>query len=241
MTVPFGGPSVPDYDEVWSSVYGDMQAHGPVHRHLGRLVRAELARLSYESVLDVGCGPGHNFSMLAAGRELHRLGGVDISSAAIERARAEVGGDFTVADVQHEIPAGSWDLVHCSLVMEHLPDDVAALRNLRPAVGRHLLLTTIAGDFERYRRWEERVGHVRNYRRGELEAKLSATGYRVDRSIYWGWPLYSPLMRRMQNRSAVGTGEYNRMTRLAASIVHAAYFANSRRRGDLLIVVAEPA
>jgi SAM-dependent methyltransferase len=233
------GPHRVDYDEAWSTVYGDLQTLGPVHHHLGRLVAKELAALEYGSVFDVGCGPGHNFAALTLGCTIERIGGVDISKLAIDQARQRLKGDFRVADVQEQPLEGQWDLVFCGLIMEHLPDDEAALRNLRPAVGRWLVLTTIAGDFERYRAWDERVGHVRNYRRGELEAKLERTGFRVVRSIYWGWPFYSPIARTLQNRAAIGTGEFGRGARLVARILRVVYYLNSRHRGDILLIVAE--
>lgn len=230
-----------DYDEIWSEVYGDIQEHGPVHRHLQRLVKREIEPLAYTSVLEVGCGPGHNLPMLTHGRHIERIGGMDISEVALSTARDRFDGTFILGDIQHTPLEGQWDLVFCSLVMEHLPDDLAALRHMRPAVGNHLLLTTIAGDFERYRSWEDRMGHVRNYARGELEEKLEATGFRVIRSTYWGWPFYTPLVRTVQNRSAVGTGEFNAATRLIASATWLLYHLNSHRRGDVLVTLAEPA
>jgi len=36
-----------DYDQIWRDVYGDMQDHGPTHKHLARLIRKELAGLDY--------------------------------------------------------------------------------------------------------------------------------------------------------------------------------------------------
>jgi len=230
-----------DYDQIWAEVYGDMQAHGPVHRHLHRLLRQELQRLPYRSAFEVGCGPGHNHDLIAEGRTLGSFGGMDISQDALDRARATYSGDFSLGDIQLAAVPGTWDLVFCSLVLEHLVDDEAALRNMRPAVGQHLVLTTIAGDFERYRAWDERMGHVRNYKRGELEAKVEAAGFRVLTTRYWGWPFYSPIVRLVQNRSAVGTGSYGRGTRLVARVLDLLYHLNSSSRGDLLVLVAEPA
>lgn len=239
MTSERAQPSVPDYDTVWEEVYGDIQEHGPVHRHLTRLVQRELGRLDYRSALDIGCGPAHNYELLAEGRDVD-FGGVDISSVAIERARRSRPGIFAVADVQTAPLEGVWDLVYCSLVLEHLPDDEAALRNMRPAVGKHLLLTTIGGEFERYRAWDERMGHVRNYARGELEAKVEAAGFRVEKAIHWGFPFYSPIARLVQNRSAVGTGEFSAAARAIAFALYLLYFLNSSRRGDVIVLLATP-
>jgi SAM-dependent methyltransferase len=230
----------PDYDAVWRDAYGDMQDHGPVHRHMRRIVRRLLEPLEYRSVLEAGCGAGHNLPLLAAGRALDRLTGVDISDEALGRAARHVpGAELRRLDIERETLPGTWDLVFSSLVLEHLPDDRAALRNLRAMCGRHLLLTTIAGDFERYRAWDEQMGHVRNYRRGELEEKLGDAGFRVREAVYWGWPLYTPLTRTLQNGMSAEPS-YSRATRVLAWAVHKLYYLNSARRGDLLVVLAEP-
>ena len=231
----------PDYDEVWRGAYGDMQDHGPVHRHMRRIARRLLEPLDYRSVLEVGCGAGNNLAVVAAGRSLDRLTGVDISAEALRRAAGRApGAELRRLDIERDALPGGWDLVFSSLVLEHLHDDRAALRNLRAMCGRYLLVTTIAGDFERYRAWDEQMGHVRNYRRGELERKLAEAGFRVREVVYWGWPLYSPLVRTLQNRMS-SEPSYGRATRALAWAIHKLYYLNSARRGDLLVVLAEPA
>jgi hypothetical protein len=108
--------------------------------------------------------------------------------------------------------------------------------------GRYLLVTTIGGDYEKYRRYEETQGHVRNYARGELETKVAAAGFRVRRSTGWGFPLYSPLARRVLAAKPVGVeASFGRGTRLFAELAYALYFLNSGRRGDLRMLLAEPA
>lgn len=234
-------PEACDYDVLWRDVYGDMQRLGPVHRHRRRLITRLLADLAYETVLDVGCGPAENYDLLSRGRRLARFDGIDVSEVALAQARRAVpSGQFWNMDIQRDRPAGSWDLVYCSLLLEHLPDDAAALAHLRAMTKRYALLTTIGGDFERYRRYDEIVGHVRNYSPGELESKLSAAGFRVTRSISWGFPFYSPITRMLLNRKPVGIGSYGVSTRLIARLMYAIYFLNSRRAGDLRIVLAEP-
>jgi SAM-dependent methyltransferase len=227
-----------DYSVIWNEVYGDIQDVGPVHRHMRRLVAGVLADLEYRSVLEVGCGAGHNLPLLTEGRALERVTGVDIAPDALERARRLVPElDVQLLDIEQGAPAGRWDLVFSSLVLEHLPDDERALEHLREACAKHLLLTTIAGDFERYRAWDERVGHVRNYVRGELESKLHRAGFRVDAAIYWGFPFYTPIARTLQNRQP-SAPSYGPVTRMLAALLYRLYFLNSHRRGDLLIVLA---
>jgi SAM-dependent methyltransferase len=226
--------ATPSYDDVWKHVYGDMQNRGPTHRHMRRLLGGILDGLEYQSALEVGCGAGHNFEFLRAGR----ITGVDVSDEALRRAHERApGAELQRLDIQGGRLEGSWDLVFSSLVLEHLPDDAAALKNMRAMTRRWLVVTTIAGDYERYRPWEEQMGHVRNYRRGELEAKLEAAGFAPELVLYWGFPFYSPLARRLQNRMR-SEPSYGLVSRAVASVLYAAYYLNSRRRGDLLIAVA---
>ena len=229
---------VPNYDQVWTQVYGDMQHVGPVHRHMKRIVKGLLAQIEYESVLDVGCGSGHTLPLLCQGRKLKRIAGIDISAWAIEQARKAGGGEFHLLDIQQGRLGGCWDLVYSSLLLEHLPDDLGALRNMRAMTGKYLLVSTIAGDFERYKAWDERMGHVRNYQVGELEEKLGRVGFIVQEVVYWGFPFYSPLGRTLQNRIGVGTGKFGLTARLVAELMYYLYFLNSHKRGDLLVVLA---
>lgn len=229
--------AVPDYDEVWDRVYGDMQDLGPVHRHMRRILAGMLAPLEFASAIDVGCGAGHNIGLLRAAGDAS-LAGVDVSARALRRAATrwpEV--ELHQADIEKAGVEGRWDLVFCSLVLEHLPDDRAALRQMHAMAGRHLLLTTIGGDFERYRPWEEQMGHVRNYASGELEAKVAEAGFRVEQVVRWGFPFYSPLVRTLQNRMTAEPG-YGLATRILARATYLAYHLNSARRGDVIFLLA---
>lgn len=230
-------PTPPDYDRIWTETYGDLQEIGPAHRHMERILDRLLKRIEYDSILDVGCGMGQHLPLLRKGRSLQRVAGIDISRVAIEHMRKTVGDSFYQLDIQKERLAGSWDLVFSSLLLEHVPDDMAALRNMRAMTGKHLLVSTISGSFQRYRTWEDKMGHVRNYGAGELESKLEKTGFTVQEVIHWGFPFFSPLARLLQNhmtpKADMGIGG-----RVAATVMYYLYFLNSRRKGDLLVILA---
>lgn len=225
-------------DELWSGAYGEMQALGPVHRHMRRLLAGLLADLEYRTAIDVGCGAGDNAELLGVDA-MDRWVGVDVSQEALARAQRRAPGDYRSLDVQVERVDEQFDLVFSSLLLEHLPDDAAALRNMRAMCRRWLVVSTMAGDFERYRAWEDQVGHVRNYSRGELEARLRDAGFEVVSARYWGFPFYSPVARILQNRTSPSP-EFSRATRLVAAALYWLYSLNSTRRGDLLIVLARP-
>lgn len=236
MSVPQTGPERYNYDQIWRDVYGDMQDFGPVHRHMRRIVAELLEGIDYRSALEVGVGAGHNLPLITAGRALDAVAGVDISEQALQRLEG-LAGDFRLLDIEYAALPGTWDLVYSSLVLEHLEDDASALRNMRAMCEKWLLVTTIGGDFERYRPWEEQMGHVRNYAPGELEQKLGDAGFTPVRIVKWGFPFYSPVARRLQN-GMKSEAEYSRAMRVSAQLMYWLYYLNSRRRGDLLIALA---
>src|SRR5258705_2945833 len=145
------------YDELWSGAWGDMQAFGPVHRHaLERLVRT-VAELPVRSVLDVGCGSGQNLRALAAQSRYH-LTGIDVSHKALEKARAAVpGAELHCMDVQVRKIDAQFDLVMSLQVVEHVPDDLALIHNMRLMSNRYVLIATMQGKM---RPSEAQIGHL---------------------------------------------------------------------------------
>ncbi|WP_432483883.1 class I SAM-dependent methyltransferase [Kineococcus esterisolvens] len=89
------------------------------------------------SLLDVGCGVGTLTADLAAHVAPGRVVGVDSSAEVLQAARSAAAGrgvhvELTVADA-HALPFadGEFDVVHAHQVLQHLPDPVAALREMR--------------------------------------------------------------------------------------------------------------
>ncbi|HEV7808612.1 MAG TPA: class I SAM-dependent methyltransferase [Solirubrobacteraceae bacterium] len=84
-------------------------------------------------VLDVGSGEGYGPAILAA--EAAHVVGVDYSPAAVEHARTKYVGnnlEFMETDVRRlAFPAGSFDLVTCFEVLEHIDDQAALLEGIR--------------------------------------------------------------------------------------------------------------
>lgn len=119
---------------------------------------------------------------------LQRLPGVRYRSADLVSGRAMLRLDITAID----LPDQSVDLTLCSHVLEHVPDDRAALRELyrvvRPA-GHALVLVplgngptdedpSIADPEERRRRFGQ-VDHVRRYNARDLCCRLEEAGFRT--------------------------------------------------------------
>jgi ubiquinone/menaquinone biosynthesis C-methylase UbiE len=88
------------------------------------------------SVLDVGCGPGTITVDIARRVAPGRVVGIDASAEVIEQARHDAAGlenvEFLTGDVYAlDFPDDSFDVVHAHQVLQHLPEPVAALREMR--------------------------------------------------------------------------------------------------------------
>lgn len=124
------------YDE-WSGSY---DADENRTRDLDREVtRTRLGGLHFESVLEIGCGTGKNTSLLAGIGK--RVQAADFSQGMIARARAKVQAQnvrFSLMDITRpwQLEGGSFDLIVCNLVLEHIQDlqhvFCEAARTLRP-------------------------------------------------------------------------------------------------------------
>jgi len=141
-------------------------------------------------LLDVGCGTGF---LLERAREFLDVHGVDVSPIGLamcrERGVTQVreGSAYDLASVADE----TFDCVGLFDVIEHLDDDVAALRNvstvLRP--GGRALVTVPA--FQAL--WSEHDvvnQHRRRYTRAQLAAALRASGFEIEKLTYFNARLF---------------------------------------------------
>lgn len=231
MTVPT------TYDELWRATWGDMQRVGPVHRHLREDLIRRVSALDVRSILDVGCGGGDNLAALAAAG-CYELTGVDISPEALAIARGRIpGARVAVLDIEREALPARFDLVISMQVIEHLLDDVAALRHMTAMASGYVLVSTIQG---RMRPSEEVIGHVRNYSTPELRDKLERAGLHVLEIGGWGFPFYSPLYRTLAEWLPGGppAGSVGPTGRLVAGVLYHLYRMNWPGRGDVLTALA---
>jgi SAM-dependent methyltransferase len=135
-------------------------------------------------ILDAGCGSGRNMI------ELSRRGtvtGVELSAPSVEKARERGCGEVIEGSVL-EMPFAddSFDLAVSLDVIEHLEDDLAALRELRRTVapGGALLVTVPAYQWL----WSGHDvvnHHHRRYTSGSLRRVAEDAGWRQERTTHF--------------------------------------------------------
>ena len=114
---------------------------------------AELERVAFEDVLDVGCGTGPVIELLSEKYPEKHFSGLDLTPAMIEVARAKglPNAEFVVGDAENlPFDDASFDAVLCSNSFHHYPNPEAFLREarrvLRPG-GKLILRDYTSSDF----------------------------------------------------------------------------------------------
>ena len=148
-------------------------------------------------------------------------------------------GKFWVLDIERERLEETFDLLVCSEVLEHIPEDLSALKNLAHMTGKYLVISTLQGRMRSFEAYQ--AGHVRNYARGELVTKIQESGFKVLRVVEWGFPFFSPFYRGfLELTGARGTtGEFGIVRRMVSLLLYNLFRLNSSNRGDEIFVLAE--
>jgi SAM-dependent methyltransferase len=235
--------SLINYEVVWAEVWGDMQRYGPTHRHRRRIFGELLKSIpagSIHTIADIGCGEGSNLAFFAQKYPQARLFGFDVSQTALDQAHQILPrATFELLDVTQQRAAQTFELVTCAEVVEHLPDDVIALKNIYAMTQRYALFSTVQG---RFREWEKSIGHVRSYASGELQRKLESVGFRTVKIIQWGFPFYSPLYRDLFTVGSVegiSHGRYGFGKKFACQALFAVFALNRHDHGDVIFALVE--
>ncbi len=228
------------YNQHWEADWDDMKNYGPYARHMRRLILELLHPLKFDTVLDVGCGQGALLADVATLFPNANLYGSDFSMAALQMAQRRLpNAAFTIMDLTQNSFHSSFDVVLCTDVLEHIEDDVTAIRNLAQLTRRYLLIATVQGRMRAHE--PEAWGHVRNYRYGELVQKLESADLKVIKTIEWGFPLFSPIYRDIN--AVIGgagtSGKYGLVRKGIAELIYQMFRLNRTTHGDEIFVLAE--
>lgn len=217
-----------EYDAQWREL-GDFIRYNPGARHRRRLYHDILKDLSFDSVADIGCGPGELLlSLRESHPEIKRFVGADLGSETTEATAARLPwADFCVLDITEGALSETFSLVTCAEVIEHLEHQETAMRHLAQMVapGGHLMVSCPTGKMFTT---ERHFGHVRHPSEQDLETWGRAVGLRTVKRTAWGFPTYLALKHLVNvfpdvSLKQFAHGSYNAPKRW---INHALYYAS---------------
>lgn len=172
-------------------------SEGGHYWHLARR-KIVLDALPEGRLLDIGCGPGTTTTYFNS--RGHRVDYADVHPEALTLARTlalqELGEaaaqlQFRQLDICSDpVPSGYAGVLLLD-VIEHLPDDIGALRNVRAGltVGDWLIVTVPA--FPRlWSRFDEIAKHKRRYTVTTARDAIQAAGFEVEHATYFFSPLF---------------------------------------------------
>lgn len=78
------------------------------------------------------------------------------------------------------------DTVVCLNVLEHIQEDEAVLHNLYRVLPEDCRLVFLVPYNPRlYSKFDQQIGHFRRYQKGELEKKMQAAGFQIERQLFF--------------------------------------------------------
>jgi SAM-dependent methyltransferase len=145
------------------------------------------------TIADLGCSTGYLLEDLRAAYPRARLIGVDLVAPGLRKAHGLLPEAWLLRADVCALPLAdrSIDGIVSANLLEHVPDDEGALREMRRVLrpgGRAVIVVPAApGTYDYYDRF---LGHERRYGRRELATKARAAGLEVLEDAHLGAPLY---------------------------------------------------
>ena len=218
------------------------------------LLAEELGPRAGAEILDVGCGAG---GMLEPLSRFGRVSGVDNSPELVGFCQSR-GFERTETASAYDLPvaAGSIDLVTMFDTIEHIPDDVRALRECRRVLApRGLLFLSVPAYQFLYANNDRIAHHERRYTARLMQRRLAAGGFEPVKVTYFNtllFPAILPLVlaKKLQERFSP-PGDRTNLSHGVPSVLNSVLTAimSSERRvlartnlpfGHSLIAMARP-
>lgn len=235
------------YESYWNEnmiQYLLKSAGGRWFDYLLRLTLAKTDSSKVKSVADIGCGVGNKTAMMADYYPKADVNGFDFSEPGIKSAsifHKRKNLHFATEDIT-ESKYKKYDLITAFDVLEHIDDWKDLTKKLIKANNRYMLISSPVG---RMRPYEVHIGHVRNFKKREIEDFMESQGYKTVQTYYAGFPFHAPLLRNLTDIFYKDYAELpqSKMTFLGKRMHDVWYFlfryCSMKHKGDIFVGLFE--
>jgi SAM-dependent methyltransferase len=222
-----------DHAVNWSAELEELHEESSRHHFIDRWTRRAMLELlgplpANAVIADLGCSSGYLLEDLRAAHPDAALIGVDLVGSGLSKAHENVPDATLIQADVCDLPLSdaSLDAAVSANLLEHVPDDEAALGELRRVLrpGARAVLVVPAGP-ETYDYYDRFLGHERRYARGELAAKAQRADLEVVEDVHLGSVLY-PAFWLVKKRNR------RRFDRLRGAALEARVAADIAATGD---------
>jgi 2-polyprenyl-3-methyl-5-hydroxy-6-metoxy-1,4-benzoquinol methylase len=168
--------------DAYAKLY-ELEADSFWFRNRNKLIMKALAKNFPDatSLLDIGCGTGFVLSGIAAANPKLRLVGSDLHHEALGYAKERLPGVTLLQMDAGNIPYfEEFDVICAFDVLEHIPHDEVALRQIHQALNRGgAVMITVPQHPCLWSRSDDDARHLRRYTRRDLCRKLTDNGFGI--------------------------------------------------------------
>ncbi len=164
-------------------------------RILNSIVKSALNGVPDPEILEIGAGTGGNLGWLS---RHGRVSAVEMNEEARNIAAGKSGIEVVLGALPDRMPTmhRSFDLVVLLDVLEHVEDDVEALKGIGPLLGhRGRLLLTVPAYPWLWSAHDVFLHHKRRYTKSSLQASLTSAGLRTERLTHFNSLLFPMAIR----------------------------------------------
>jgi SAM-dependent methyltransferase len=174
------------YDQAWFAPISDVEDRHFWFWTRNKVIATMVKQLTASMapgylVLEAGCGTGNVLRVLEQTCSRGLVIGMDMFPEGLHYARQRTSCPLIQGDVNAPPFAKQFDLICLFDVLEHLPDDIQVLVNLRGMLSQDgVLLLTVPAHPSLWSYFDEASHHFRRYKLHELRSKLIGAGYHVE-------------------------------------------------------------